>query len=103
VQANPDPTEEVDEALAELDRANERVLKAIREATNLDAALAAVKRSYNHMRRLADAHGEVRTEVAGKVWDAQRLSLSALADRVGVSKSRAEQLIKDVRKKGEQQ
>lgn len=93
-----DPVEVVRAALADIERTSIAAVQAIETAEDLDAALVAVRESYDRLREITEVHLQLRTKIAGRVWDAQRLSLSALARRVGVSKSRAEQMIKDVKK-----
>ena len=85
-------------ALADIERASAVAVEVIKAAEDLDCALAAVKESHARVRQVFESHAELRTEIAGRVWDAQRLSLAALAARVGVSKSRAEQMIKEVKR-----
>ena len=40
---------------------------------------------------------ELRTQAAARIWQAEELSLAALAERIGVSKARADQLIRAAR------
>ncbi len=40
----------------------------------------------------------LRSRSAGRIWEAEKLSLAALADRIGVSKARADQLIRSIKK-----
>lgn len=54
---------------------------------------------------IADAHrkaagiaADLRARSAGRIWDTEKLSLAALADRIGVSKARADQLIRSIKK-----
>lgn len=97
-----DPVEVVRAALAELDRAHATAVAAVEDAPDLDSALAAVNLLHTRLQELINAVTVLRTRIVGRVWDAQRLSLSDLADRVGISKSRAEQLIKKVKKAKEE-
>jgi hypothetical protein len=98
VRPGSDPVETVRAALAELDQAHDAATTAVTAAPDLDSALAAVNELAAHMRRLSDADAELRTRIIGHVWEAERLSLAALAERVGISKSRADQLIQAVKK-----
>jgi hypothetical protein len=45
-------------------------------------------------RKMADEAAELRLQAVGRIWEAEQLSLAALADRVGISKSRADQLVR---------
>lgn len=44
--------------------------------------------------QLVGRAAELRALMAGKVWEAEELSLAALATRIGVSKGRADQFIR---------
>ncbi len=96
--SDSDPVAVVRAVLAELDAAHARAVAAIEGSADLDAAFAAVNKLAAHMRRLDAADAELRTRIVGQVWHSERLSLAALADRIGVSKSRADQLIRSVKK-----
>ncbi|MQA15582.1 MAG: hypothetical protein GEV09_15875 [Pseudonocardiaceae bacterium] len=97
-----DPVAAVRSALAEMDGAYARAIGVIEESTDLDLAFAAANDLAAHMRSLDAAAGELRVRIVGQVWHSERLSLAALADRIGVSKSRADQLIRAVKKDQEQ-
>lgn len=98
MQPDRDPMEALRAALADLDRAHDAAVAAVEAAPDLDTELEAVNELAGHMRKLDEADAERRTRIIGRVWEAERLSLAALAERVGVSKSRAEQLIKNVKR-----
>jgi hypothetical protein len=98
VRPEPDVVEVVRAALAEIEEQSQLAIETIKAASDVDQALEAVKESYALMKVITESHNQLRTEIAGRVWDKHRLSLAALADRVGVSKSWSEELIKKVRK-----
>lgn len=89
-------------ALADIDAAHGRAVAAIGVEPSLDVALTAVSELASRVRKLSDADAELRTRIVGRVWDAERLSLAALADRIGVSKARADQLIRNIKKSRQQ-
>lgn len=80
-----------------IDELNAQISDAIRSEPDCDKALKIARESYTAMCRLRDKACELRTEMAGQLWLAKGLSFADLGARVGVSKSRAEQLIKQYR------
>jgi hypothetical protein len=102
VADNPDLLTTVRSALDDIDAAHARAVAAIGAEASLDAALAAVSELAARVRKLGDADAELRTRIVGRVWDAESLSLAALADRIGVSKARADQLIRNIKKNRQQ-
>jgi hypothetical protein len=103
VEPTPDPVEVVRAALVDVERAHAVAVAAVTSAPDLDTALAAVNELAARVRKLSTADDELRTKVVQRVWNAERLTLTELADRVGVSKSRANQLIQSVKKEKEQE
>ena len=98
-----DPLAAVRAALIDLDAAHDRAVAAIQAAADLDAAFTAATELEAHMRRLDASDAELRTNVVGRMWDADRLSLAALASRIGVSKTRADQLVRSVKQQRQQE
>ncbi|GIG03252.1 hypothetical protein Cci01nite_83450 [Catellatospora citrea] len=49
------------------------------------------------LRRLADLGADLRAQSVAKIWKAEELSLAGLAERIGVSKARADQLLKSAK------
>ena len=80
-----------------IDELNAQVIDAIKSEPDCDKALEIAKESYTVMCSLRDKAFELRTEMLGRLWLTKGLSLADLGARVGVSKSRAEQLIKKYR------
>lgn len=99
---NPDLLTIVRAALADIEATHARAVAAIGAEPSLDAALIAVSELAARVRKLGDADAELRTYIVGRVWEAESLSLAALADRIGVSKARADQLIRNVKKSRQQ-
>jgi hypothetical protein len=94
---DPDPSEEVRAALDEIDRIYERVAASIAAADHA-AAFEAASEFAAKLRALGDRAAQLRLESVGRIWDTDKLSLAGLADRIGVSKSRADSLIRAVKK-----
>ncbi|MBB5870590.1 DNA-binding transcriptional regulator YiaG [Allocatelliglobosispora scoriae] len=46
------------------------------------------------MRDLADTAAGLRAEAVRRIWQSEKMSIAELADRIGVSKARADQLLK---------
>jgi hypothetical protein len=80
VQLAYDQTEALIEAMPDPQQAFERATE-LRETTD----------------KLVGQAAELRARMAGRVWDAEKMSLASLADRIGVSKSRADQLLRIAR------
>ncbi len=99
---NPDLLTVVRAALVDIDAAHGRAVAAIGAEPNLDDALTAVSELAARVRKLSDADAELRTRIVGRVWDAESLSLAGLADRIGVSKARADQLIRNIKRSRQQ-
>ncbi|SRR6266699_229496 len=84
---------QLDALLAELHRAYSQATELIRSAGNPHDAFDAATRLTTALRDMADAAARLRGDAITAIWQAEELSLAALAKRVGVSKSRANQLI----------
>jgi len=95
-----DPLVDVRAALADLDATCERAIAAI-NARPPDEAFADVGELADlltgHLRRLTSLAAAVRTRSAGRIWDSERMTLTTLADRIGVSTTRAHQIIQSVK------
>jgi hypothetical protein len=100
VQTPLDPLEAVRAAIADLERAHQVAVDAINSAVPA-IANQAVNELIAATKRLAEADIVLRTHTAGRVWDAERLSLAALGRRFGVSKSRAGTMMEEVKKEKE--
>lgn len=87
----PEPVQAVHAAITEIDKAHAAAVTAVNAAPDAKTAFAALNELVAHIQGLVDSHTELRNQVVGRVWEAEKLSLAALADRVGMSKRRAEQ------------
>lgn len=82
-------------------KAYEAAIAEIRELRDPQGALERVTELVETLRQLTIKSAEVRLEIVGRIWEAEKLSLAALAKRVGVSKSRADEMVKDWKAKRE--
>jgi hypothetical protein len=96
-----DPVAEVEMALDALDVAYKEAVAAVRAVPDPEAAFPYANELSEKLRELSIAAAALRTETAARIWDSKRMTLAALADRIGVSTTRAHQLIKGVRKNKE--
>ena len=97
----PDYAADVAAMLEELNVTCERIAAAVRDTPDLDLAFQLADDLSETIAKLAVVAASLRTEAAGRIWDSKRMTLSVLADRIGVSTTRAHQLIKGVRKNKE--
>lgn len=88
-----DPVAEARAALAEL----EALLWEHATAATPDRQFAIANELVEHSRKLTGLLATVRTLDARAIWDSERLTLATLAERIGVSTSRAHQIIGNVR------
>jgi hypothetical protein len=89
---------EVEAMLEEINTMCDQVAAAVRDTPDLDLAFRLADDLSKTVAQLAVVSASLRTEAAGRIWDSKRMTLSALADRIGVGTTRAHQLIKGVRK-----
>lgn len=82
------------DAIAAITRAYTDAMKAINATSDSQQALESATQLAVTLREAFDGASELRTQIAGRIWEAEKLSLSALANRMGVSKARADQLIR---------
>ena len=81
---------EIDAAIAAADIA----LAAIRRTADSQQKLEAAGRLVEALRSRSDEAARIRHAEAVRIFETESLSLAHLADRVGVSKARADQIIK---------
>ena len=82
------------DALEALSRAYEEAARAIRAIPEPQRAFAFATRLAKEMRDAHEQASELRSEQVARIWEAEELSLAKLAQRIGVSKARADQLIR---------
>ncbi len=77
-----------------------QALDRIRAMPGSAAKTAAIRQLAGEIQQLYDRAAEIRKGEMLRIRDEEQLSLAKLADRVGISKARADQLIKAERQKG---
>ncbi|MEV4371313.1 hypothetical protein AB0J71_29870 [Nonomuraea sp. NPDC049637] len=92
--ANEGVSEAVLSALADLERAFDAALMAIDAETDHNRAYYGATELVETLRRLFETSGNQRALSAARIFEQEEMSLASLADRIGVSKARAAQLIK---------
>jgi hypothetical protein len=86
-----------DDALATLAQA----LGRIAAMPGSRAKTAAIRQLADELQRLAARAAEIRKGEMLRIRDEEQLSLAKLADRVGISKARADQIVRAERQKQE--
>jgi hypothetical protein len=72
------------------DRATAAVLALADPQTRYDSA----SEVRELLRKMHDAFADIRTDAAAAIWESEKLSLAGLAQRIGVSKSRADEIVR---------
>lgn len=85
-------------ALFGLRRAFREAVTAVQATADPQEAYESATRLADGLREMADAAARVRAETAARIHRAESLSLAGLAERLGVSKARADQLLRAARK-----
>jgi parvulin-like peptidyl-prolyl isomerase len=98
VPDDPDLPAVIRAVIAAIDTAHDQGITAINGATASAEVFAAATELAAHLRRLADSDADLRADIASRIYTARKLSLSSLADHIGVSKARADQLIRNAKK-----
>jgi hypothetical protein len=84
-------------ALASLRDAYEQAAATIQGDSQTQHAFESATALADALRQLAENAANLRARTAARIAAEEKLSLSVLATRIGVSKARAEQLIKNVK------
>lgn len=87
-------SEAVQTALASLEHAFDAAIAAINAEPDPSQAYAGATELVETLRRLVEASGDQRALSAARIFEHEQMSLAGLADRIGVSKARAAQLMK---------
>src|SRR5215216_1652054 len=96
-QERTQPEEAAAEALDALTTAYREAVATINAIPNPQRAFEYATQLANALRDTYQQASELRTQAAARIWQAEELSLAALAERIGVSKARADQLIRAAR------
>ena len=84
------------QAMAEVTRAHARAVAAVTAKPGVEAFTLATQLR-DQMEALADADAVLRAEIAARIAEEEQLSLAGLADRISVSKARADQMVRRAR------
>ncbi|MGH3930469.1 MAG: hypothetical protein ACRDTF_10890 [Pseudonocardiaceae bacterium] len=84
-------------AIAELRRAYQEAHAAITAEPDPHRAFELATDFANELRSLADDGANLRAVTVGRIWEAEAISLAQLAQKIGVSKARAGQLMQSAR------
>ncbi|MFD8527204.1 hypothetical protein ACFV0L_07300 [Streptosporangium canum] len=87
-----------DIVLHPLSQAFQEATRAIRAMPEPRDAYDSATRLAHEVRSKADLAAQVRAEAAARIHEAEKLSIAGLAERLGISKARAAQLLKAARK-----
>lgn len=68
--------------------------RAVRAMPEPTAAFRAATQLGDCLREATSETGQLRADMAARIWRTEELSLAGLADRIGVSKARADQFIR---------
>jgi hypothetical protein len=88
----------VRQAIHDLDTAHRALVSAIEAIDEPDAALAASAEASERFLKMRGEIADLRTRIVGEIWERERLSLAGLADRIAVSKTRADEIIRTYKK-----
>jgi DNA-binding transcriptional regulator YiaG len=80
--------------IADLRARAEALLTAIEADPDSQAGIVAATELAALVRRIADDAATLRAKLAARIRDQEKLTLAVLAERIGVSVSRADQLVK---------
>lgn len=86
-----------DAGLSAMRRLYEDVTMALQTMPDLQQAFSRATRLADDLRKMADGAALTRAKVAAQIHDAENLSLAGLATKLGMSKARANQLLKAAR------
>lgn len=86
--------DDVEAARVRIWRAVDDAVTAVRDVADPDRAYAAAKLLVNTLRDAVHITGRVHAQAAARLRAEENLSYSALAERLGVTKGRAEQLVR---------
>ncbi|MEU7003491.1 hypothetical protein [Nonomuraea sp. NPDC046570] len=95
-------SEAVVAALADLEHAFDTAVTAINAEADPNRAYDGATDLVETLRRIFEASADLRARSAARIFEQERMSLAGLADRIGVSKARAAQLIKTAKSTTEQ-
>jgi hypothetical protein len=100
VSEDPELVTRIRSTLADMDELHAQAVKLITRAPPDAVMFAAVTELSDHVRKLSDDDAALRSQAARRIRDARGLSLAGLADHIGLSKGRADQLVRKADESG---
>jgi hypothetical protein len=91
------PHEALDDALARLRKAVADAMAAIEKTPEPTRAFELATALREAVDGLVGEAADLRARMAARIYDSEKMSLAALARRIGVSKARADQFIRSAR------
>jgi hypothetical protein len=86
--------QEFSAAIDAMSDAYEAAAKAIDENDDTRLAFTQATELVERLQRMTDSAAAVRAQTVGRIWSSEEMSLAGLAQRIGVSKARADQLVR---------
>lgn len=93
VTKRPGQEPSLNDLVSDIPRTYEAAVGWIRSAPDPQQAFDAATKLASLLRDLADSAAEIRAETVARIWKTEELSVAGLAERIGVSKARAGQLL----------
>lgn len=87
------PSAELERCLSALEHAHERAMALIRSIPEPQTAFDAATTLREATDALVGKAADLRALMAQRIWQNERMSIAGLANRIGVSKARAGQLL----------
>ena len=87
----------VEASLAEMRRAYSAMEEALERESDPRVAFQVATTFADALRSLAEQGAELRASTVARIWESEATSLAGLADKIGVSKARAGQLMQAAR------
>lgn len=98
-------TDDQHEAADDVDQALQAFQAAYEHAATLIARMSQPQQAFEQataLREIGDQlvgkAADLRARMARRIWEAEKMSLASLADRIGVSKARADQFIRTTKR-----
>jgi hypothetical protein len=92
-----DPAQELEAGLRSVGQTVDDARVILAQISDGQEAFALATWFADAFRQLADDAADLRALAVKKIWDAEATSLAGLAEKIGVSKARAGQLMKNAR------
>jgi hypothetical protein len=85
-------------AIGALSRVYGEAAAAIEAIPDPQGAFESATKLADTLREVAEAAADLRARTVARIWEEEKVSLAALAERIGVSKARAGQLVQSAKK-----